>query len=91
MIPNEWRRKKIVPILKAGKNLDELVNYRPISLISALMKFRNSMVRERLILFLYTYDLNSDRSFAYQKYKSTNMYINDLIFTISREKRMGTK
>lgn len=62
-IPNEWRHIEIVPIPTARRNFDELVNYRPFSLISVLMNITNFMARERLVLFSYTHNLLSDPSF----------------------------
>ncbi|GBN17606.1 RNA-directed DNA polymerase from mobile element jockey [Araneus ventricosus] len=36
--PNNWKLATIVPIIKPGKNPQDLSSYRPISLLSALSK-----------------------------------------------------
>jgi hypothetical protein len=47
--PAEWKMLKIIPIAKPGKNIDDIISYRPISLIPVLAKLAGSLVKDRLV------------------------------------------
>lgn len=51
-IQDSWRRIKIVPIPKGGGSLEDIENFRPISLISVMVKSINMVVKELLTDFL---------------------------------------
>ncbi|KAI5753538.1 hypothetical protein M8J77_001119 [Diaphorina citri] len=51
-IPNSWKTARIIPILKPGKNPDQGLSYRPISLLSPVAK-----LLESLLLPLLTEDI----------------------------------
>ena len=48
----EWREATIIPIPKAGKNLSDPGNYRPIALTSCICKTFERMINTRLIWYL---------------------------------------
>lgn len=87
----EWRRIKIVPIPKKGKNLDICTNFRPIALISVLAKILNLMVKQRLNDFLDEHKTLPPRSYAYRKHVSTSTCINDILHTINTSKEKNDK
>ena len=47
-VPSAWRRAVIIPIPKAGKDLQEVTSYRPISLTSNVAKLTERMVAARV-------------------------------------------
>ena len=47
-IPNEWKLANVVPIHKKGSKVD-VSNYRPISLISIIMKTYERIIRDELL------------------------------------------
>ena len=47
-IPNEWKLANVVPIHKKGSKVD-VNNYRPISLISIIMKTYEKIIRDELL------------------------------------------
>ena len=47
-IPNEWKLANVVPIHKKGSKVD-VSNYRPISLISLIMKTYERIIRDELL------------------------------------------
>jgi len=47
--PSQWRGATIIPIPKAGKNLSDPGNYRPIALTSCICKTFERMVNTRLV------------------------------------------
>lgn len=51
-IYDEWRKIKICPIPKKGKNNESILTHRPIALMSVMLKIINLMVKERLTKFL---------------------------------------
>lgn len=52
--PNIWKRAKIIPILKPGKNSSQTLSYRPISLLPILGKIPEKVIididRQNLIM-----------------------------------------
>ena len=50
--PSQWRKATIIPIPKAGKNLSDPGNYRPIALTSCIYKTFEQMVNTRLVWYL---------------------------------------
>lgn len=91
VVKHSWRQIKIVPIPKANKNLEEYKNFRPISLISTIVKILNMLVKENLMNFIDTKKLLPSRSFAYRKKKSTTMCINEVLFTTNLLKNQRKK
>lgn len=49
--PSAWKRSKVVPILKPGKDPTSPSSYRPISLLSSLSKLLEKMIYARLLVF----------------------------------------
>ncbi|GBL53740.1 RNA-directed DNA polymerase from mobile element jockey [Araneus ventricosus] len=46
--PNAWKTAIVVPIIKPGKNAQDPVSYRPISLLSSLSKVAQAVILTRL-------------------------------------------
>lgn len=90
-INSEWRKIKIIPIPKKGKNLELVTNFRPIALISVLAKVMNLMVKQRLNSFITENNILPQRSYAYRKHLSASTCINDLLNTIILQKEKGEK
>ena len=51
-MPQIWKTATIIPLLKAGKPPEDIKSFRPISLISCVVKFMERMVADRLYLFV---------------------------------------
>lgn len=52
VLPDNWRKALVIPILKPGKDSSNKNNYRPISLTNCLCKVLERMVNKRLVWFL---------------------------------------
>ena len=50
--PQAWRHSVIVPVLKAGKDKQNLSSYRPISLTGTVGKIMERLVKDRLMYYL---------------------------------------
>jgi ribonuclease HI len=48
VVPQNWRRARVIPLLKEGKSPEEIPSYRPISLTSTLGKWMERAVANRL-------------------------------------------
>ena len=53
-IPTEWKESLIIPLHKAGKDVNKAESYRPVSLTSNLCKTLEGMVNNRLTHYLET-------------------------------------
>lgn len=51
-IPDDLRIIKVIPVPKPNKDLSDYKNFRPISLISVMLKIINLMVKEHINQFL---------------------------------------
>ena len=49
--PSEWKHAKVIPVHK-GKERDDMINYRPISLISAIAKIFERLIYDQLYDYL---------------------------------------
>ncbi|XP_036340383.1 Down syndrome cell adhesion molecule-like protein Dscam2, partial [Rhagoletis pomonella] len=90
-INDSWRKVRIVPIPKANKDLSDYKNFRPIPLISVLVKSINLMIKGRLEGFLNDKNIYPERSYAYRKGKSAAMCINDFLHKVASLKHAGKK
>ena len=68
--PKSWKQATIIPIPKPGKNTSYPENYRPIALTSCLCKTLERMVNHRLIWYLETNNLISNKQCGYKKKKN---------------------
>jgi ribonuclease HI len=53
-VPHQWKRGKIVLLPKMGKLLTDLTGWRPICLLSCLIKLMEAMINMRLLWWLET-------------------------------------
>ena len=65
--PKSWKQATIIPIPKPGKNTSYPENYHPIALTSCLCKTLKRMVNHRLIWYLETNNLISNKQCGYKK------------------------
>ena len=73
-IPDDWKQGNIIPIYKKGDHTD-LGNYRPISLTCIICKIMESIIRDKLELFIENNNILKDSQHGFRKGRSclTNM------------------
>lgn len=76
--PNELKISKVKPLYKKGSE-NEVGNYRPVSLLSVFSKIIEKVMHKRLISYLNKYNIITDKQHGFQKGKSTNSAIINLI------------
>ena len=69
--PKTWKTSVVVPILKPGKDPNLPQSYRPIALTSCICKLYERMVNARLVWYLESKNLLSNRQFGFRKNRST--------------------
>ena len=69
--PSSWKTSIIIPILKPGKDPYLALSYRPIALTSCISKLYERMVNTRLVWYLESKNLLSNRQFGFRKNRST--------------------
>jgi hypothetical protein len=72
--PNLLKIARVVPIFKGGSP-DELINYRPISVLPSLSKIFERIINEKMLSFINKYKLISDCQFGFQKNLSTELAV----------------
>ena len=65
--PKFWKQATIIPIPKPGKNTSYPENHCPIALTSCLCKTLERMVNHRLVWYLETNNLISNKQCGYKK------------------------
>ena len=73
--PPSWREATVIPIPKPGKSGFDPLDYRPISLTSALCKVMEKMVNNRLMWFLEKEDFLAREQCGFRKYRGTMDHI----------------
>ena len=79
--PDSWHTSIIIPSHKSGKDPELPSSYRPIALTSCVCKLFERMVNNRLVWYLETKNLLSNRQFGFRKNRSTI----DPLLMLSRE------
>lgn len=80
--PEEWRKIRITPIPKRGKDLGNICNYRPIALMCTAQKILESGIKELILEFTEQRKIIPAKSYAFRPGRSTSCCINDLINTV---------
>ena len=75
VFPEGWRHSIIIPILKVGKDRNQVQSYRPIQLTSCLCKLMERMIAKRLAWCIETYDVLSPYQCAFRSGRSTADHI----------------
>lgn len=81
-IPDQFKEGVVIPIYKSGK-IDEMNNYRPITLINILSKIFEKCLNQRLKNFLNKYNIISKNQFGFQKNISTEHSLQQLASIIA--------
>ena len=68
--PSAFKKAVIKPLNKSGDRTD-VINYRPISLISNIAKFFEKIFKNRSTSFLNRFNILSDKQFGFRGHKST--------------------
>ena len=79
--PKSWKISIIIPVLKPMKDSSLPKNYRPIALTSCISKIYERMINARLVWYLESKNLLSNRQFGFRKNRSTM----DPLLILSRE------
>ncbi|XP_059219431.1 RNA-directed DNA polymerase from mobile element jockey [Stomoxys calcitrans] len=91
LIRDSWRVIKIVPIPKPNKDHNDIANFRPISLISVILKCMNLMIKDKLLDYFQANDIIPHRSFAYRKNYSTASCLNEFLHRVAILKNNNLK
>ncbi|KAL4123028.1 hypothetical protein QTP88_015260 [Uroleucon formosanum] len=81
VIPKEWKKGIIIPILKPGKNKHSTEGYRPITLLNTMTKIMEKIINSRLIWFLEKNKILSKEQSGFRHTRSTM----DNLITIKTE------
>ena len=68
-LPSDWKTANIVPIFKKGDRTDR-ANYRPVSLTSVPCKIMESIIKEKLTMFLDSNELLCKEQHGFSKGRS---------------------
>ena len=75
--PNMMKIAEIIPLYK-GKEHDEVVNYRPISLLMTISKFLEKIIYIRVYSFLEEHNILYDSQYGFRSKRSCNQAITEL-------------
>lgn len=82
IFPSKLKRAKIIPLLKSG-DIEDVSNYRPIALIPILAKIFEKILALRIISYLDSHKILTDRQFGFRKGRNTSLAVLELINFIS--------
>ena len=91
VLPNSWRHAVVLPVPKAGKDLQQPQSYRPISLTSCLCKLMERLVSNRLQWYLERHRLLSVQQCGFRKHRSTTDQCLKLQDAITRNMNRGRR
>jgi len=82
IVPKQAKVAKIIPVYKSGDKND-ILNYRPISILPTLSKVLERVVYTRLVDYLNKQNILESSQYGFRKNKSTSMAILDLVEKIN--------
>jgi len=83
-IPQAWKHSIIIPVLKMGKNKEDISSYRPISLTNTIGKIMEKLVANRLRHYLETNSLLTNVQTGFRKGRGTVDHLIRLQDTINK-------
>lgn len=86
--PNSWKRSKVIPILKPGKDPTSEKSYRPISLLSSISKIFEKLILSRLDEHIQRNNILMDEQFGFRKGHSTTHQLARVVNKIKRNKEV---
>jgi hypothetical protein len=78
VFPDEWKLAKVKPLYKKGDRYD-IQNYRPVSIISVFAKLLETLMFNRLILFLYERRILTEAQNGFRKRKCIETAVQSFI------------
>lgn len=82
IFPTQWKTAAVTPVYKAGRK-DDPQNYRPISLLGSFSKILEKLMNKRLVSFVESNKLISERQFGFRRNRSTEGAVSLLTGLIS--------
>lgn len=70
--PDAWKLAKVIPIPKAGKPLDSMQSYRPISLLSSVSKIYERILKEKIMKIIDDRKIYPDEQFGFRRFHGTS-------------------
>ena len=90
--PCSWKQVRVSALLKDG-NMDDVNNYRPISVFPVLLKIIERHVHNHLLQYLDAYDLIYRNQSGFRKLRSTEtaiaFIVDTLLFNLDKNKING--
>ncbi|GFS27136.1 LINE-1 retrotransposable element ORF2 protein [Elysia marginata] len=71
LVPSNWKKAILIPILKVGKPKNKGNSYRPISLTSCMCKLMERMINKRLVWYLEKHNILMDEQAGFRQFRST--------------------
>lgn len=71
ILPHEWKKSLVIPILKSGELPSNPNSYRPISLTSCLCKLNERIIVNRLLWYLETHNLLNPSQTGFRYHRNT--------------------
>ena len=87
-VPNEWREANVSPIFKKGSKL-EPANYRPVSLTSIVCKTIESIIKDRIMIYLVENDLIAPEQHEFVPKKACNTNLLETMDLITEAINLG--
>ena len=88
-VPSDWKRAIVVPIFKkGGKDLSQ--NYRPVSLTCIICKIMERLIRDKMMEFLTSTMLLSDKQFGFVPGRSCTLQLLVCVEQWSKQFDQGT-
>lgn len=87
--PTSWKLSKVVPILKPGKDPTEPTSYRPISLLSSISKFFESVIYSRVLDHTTENNILLDVQFGFRQAHSTVHQLQRVTNLVKRSKEVS--
>ena len=86
--PTDWRKSKLVPVYKSG-SINDIENYRPISVIPSVSKIIERIVHRQISEYLEESNLLTNCQFGFRRRRSTELAATLFFDSIKKEVNDG--
>lgn len=87
--PSDWKRSKVVPIAKPGKDPTSPSSYRPISLLSSISKLFEKLIYSRALSHTELNNILPEEQFGFRRDHSTVHQLQRVLNKIKRAKAIS--
>ena len=88
-LPDSFSESIVLPIYKGGGDINDMSNYRPITILNSLTKIFDKFLTRRIYSFIEKYGLLHPNQYGFRTNRNTEMALEQIIDTVTKRADTG--